>query len=45
LTERDVLEIRQTVGKTSELASRFGVNRTAIQRVRRRETWAHLGRT
>lgn len=44
LTEAAVLEIRSMAGTCSltDLAARFGVDRTAVRRVIRRETWKHV---
>lgn len=44
LTEEQVYEIRATVGRTKELAERFGVDRRTVRDARRGATWKHLHR-
>jgi hypothetical protein len=42
LTGRDVKAIRCSDATCAALAVKYGVNRTAISKVRRRKTWKHL---
>lgn len=42
LTELDVREIRGSSIETKELARKFGVSKTTIERVRNRKTWSHI---
>lgn len=42
ITASQVLEIRNCSGRTLELARRFGVHRTTIQRARKKSTWGHI---
>lgn len=42
LAESDVIQIRNSKETTRELATRHGVNYTAIQKIRSGETWKHL---
>lgn len=42
LTEREVLEIRASSETIVALALRYGVNHTAISKIRQRLTWRHI---
>lgn len=44
LTEKDVIEIRSLYlsVSTNELAERFGINRSQVGRIGRRERWSHI---
>ena len=42
LTERDVIEIRQSLSPLSMLAKKFGVSASHIQAVRSRRIWRHI---
>lgn len=43
LSEAQALEIRSSLEPGPALAKRFGVNRSLVQRIRRRQAWAYLG--
>jgi len=43
LTELQVLEIRTSPATPAQLAARYGVSKSLISAVRRREVWTHLG--
>ncbi len=42
LTEKDALDIRQSVYKYSELAKQYHVSKSTIQRIKSYETWRHI---
>lgn len=42
LRNEDVIAIRNATGTQKSIASRFGITRSAVAAIRRRENWAHL---
>jgi hypothetical protein len=42
LTESDVLAIRRAVGTTIAIGRQYGVDRTLVGKIRRKEIWGHL---
>ena len=42
LTELNVMEIRVSLAETKELAIKFGISKSSIERVRNRKTWSHI---
>jgi hypothetical protein len=42
LTEKDVVDIRQSNKSSRELARIYGVNKSSVQAIKNRETWKHV---
>jgi len=42
LTAAQVLQIREELGTTREVASKYGINCKTVSRIRLRQTWKHL---
>lgn len=42
LTEQEVITARDSPEGARAIAKRFGVGRTAIQKIRKRQTWSHV---
>jgi len=42
LTERQVLAIRKAHGLQRDIAKRFGISRTAVCLIKRRQRWQHV---
>lgn len=42
LTQKDVIDIRQSNKSSRELARIYGVNKSSVQAIKNRETWKHV---
>lgn len=42
LTSEQIYQIREAVGLQREIAKKFGIGKSQVSRIKRRETWRHL---